>query len=124
MTVSDIPKSGVGKKYYHTGCINYMCRMKQDLYEDPQYWLGASFFSGFLFAAWSWGILYLIAFLMVWEIGYYMYSYSSNNLDNYSFMIRLGLVAGALMGFLIGRAIIEMDDHEKSIQEFREYFGI
>ena len=104
---------------------NYMlCRMKRDLNEDPMYWLGAAFFSGFLFAGWSWGILYMLTFLMIYEIGYYVYCYSYRGMDEYNLMIRIGIVAGAFMGFLIGRAIIEEDDHEKSIQEYRDYLGI
>ena len=104
---------------------NYMlCRMNQDIYEDPMYWLGAAFFSGFLFATWSWGILYLLSFLILYEIGYYIYCYSYKGLDDYSLMIRSGIAAGAFMGFLIGRAIIEEDDHEKSIKDFRHRFNI
>lgn len=104
---------------------NYMlCRINQDLYEDPMYWLGAAFFSGFLFSGWSWGILYVLVFLIIYEIGYYVYCSAYKGLEEYSFMIRIGLVAGALMGFLIGRAIIEEDDHEESIREFRNRFGI
>jgi len=93
-----------------------LCRMKRDIYEDPMYWLGASFFSGFLFATWSWGILYLLVFLVVWEIGYYIYC--RNFAGDYDLMIRIGIAAGAMMGFLIGRAITENDDHEKSIDDF------
>ena len=101
-------------------CNHMSCRMEKDLNEDPMYWLGASFFSGFLFAEWSWGILYLLVFLIIWEIGYYIYCYAYRGLDNYYFMIRIGIVAGAIMGFLIGRAITQNDDHEKSIREFWE----
>jgi len=97
-------------------CNRMLCRMNKDLNEDPMYWLGASFFSGFLFSSWTWGILYLFVFLIIWEIGYYIYC--SNYRSDYNLMIRIGIVAGALMGFLIGRAITENDDHEKSIKEF------
>lgn len=109
-------------------CDHMLCQMVKDLNEDPMYWLGASFFSGFLFSTWSWGILYLIVFLIIWEIGYYIYCYAYKGWDGYGhmfgdyrvnyFMIRLGIVAGAIMGFLIGRAIIEDDDHEQSIKDF------
>lgn len=105
-------------------CNHMLCHMKKDIYEDPMYVLGASFFSGFLFSTWSWGILYIISFLILYEIGYYVYCYSYKGLDDYYFITRIGIVAGAFMGFLIGRAIIEEDDHEKSIKEFRNYFGI
>ena len=99
-------------------CNHMLCQMNKDLNEDPMYWLGASFFSGFLFSSWSWGILYLLLFLFIWEICYYVYCYSYRGLDDYDFMIRIGIVAGALMGFLIGRGITENDDHEKSIEDF------
>ena len=95
-----------------------LCRMNRDLYEDPMYWLGASMFSGFLFATWSWGILYLILFLIIWEIGFYIYCYSFEKLDNYSLTIRIGIIAGAIMGFLLGRGITGTDNHEESIKDF------
>ena len=99
-----------------------LCHMNDDINNDPMYWLGASFFSGFLFSTWSWGILYVLSFLIIYEIGYYIYcSYQSKE---YDCMIRIGIVAGALMGFLIGRAIIEDDDHTASIDEFCKRFYI
>ena len=99
-------------------CDHMLCQMKRDLNTDPMYWLGASFFSGFLFSSWSWGILYLFVFLIIWEIGYFIYCYNYRGLNEYDLMIRIGIVAGALMGFLIGRGITENDDHEASIKEF------
>jgi len=90
--------------------------MNRDLYEDPMYWLGAAFFSGFLFANWSWGILYLLVFLIFWEIGYYIWCNYNNS--TYDIQIRIGIVAGTIMGFLIGRCITENDDHEESMREF------
>ena len=99
-----------------------LCHMKKDINEDPMYWIGSAFFSGFLFATWSWGILYLLVFLILYEIGYYVYCYSSDKLTNYNLLIRIGIVLGAVAGFLIGRAITENDDHEKSIKEFCNHF--
>lgn len=98
-------------------CGYMLCRMKRDLNEDPMYWIGAAFFSGFLFSSWSWGVVYIILFLIVYEIFYFMFCCYQKR--NYNIMIRIGIVAGAFMGFLIGRNIIEDDDHEKSIRDFR-----
>ncbi len=98
-------------------CNSMLCRMKKDLNNDPSYWLGAAFFSGFLFSTWSWGILYLLSFLIIWELGYYIYCYNFKE-NEYDLMIRIGIFAGSLMGFLMGRAITETDDHEESIQDF------
>ena len=101
-------------------CNRMLCRMKRDLNEDPAYWLGASFFSGFLFATWSWGIVYLLIFLIIYEIGYFIYQQQKD--QEYDWVIRLGIVAGAIMGFLIGRAITQDDDHEKDIRDFRKKY--
>lgn len=99
-------------------CNRMFCRMKRDIDEDPMYWIGASFFSGVLFSSWSWGILYLISFLILYEIMYYVYCYSWGKLTGYDLQIRIGMVAGAMMGFLIGRCITEDDDHDQSIKDF------
>jgi len=74
--------------------------MNWDINNDPMYWLGASIFSGFLFATWSWGILYLVLFLIIWELGYYIYHQNFKETE-YDIMIRVGLVAGTFMGFLL-----------------------
>lgn len=104
-------------------CERMICKMKYDLNNDPMYSLGAAFFSGFLFSSWSWGIIYVILFLIVYEIGYYGF-YCYKGWNNYNIIVRIGIVAGALMGFLIGRNIIEDDDHEQSIHDFRKRWGI
>ena len=101
-------------------CNSMLCQMKRDINEDPVYVLGASLFSGFLFATWSWGILYLLVFLILWEIGYYLYCRNFRDINDYDITIRIGIAAGAIMGFLIGRCITKNDDHEKSIVEFWE----
>lgn len=95
-----------------------MCKMNRDIDRDPMYWLGASFFSGFLFSTWSWGILYLLVFLIAYELFLVFYK----GWKEYDLQIRIGVVCGAIMGFLIGRAITENDDHEKEIQEFKSVF--
>lgn len=90
--------------------------MVKDLNTDKAYPIGAAFFSGFLFSAWSWGIIYLLLFLLAYEIGYYIYC--SGYEKQWDMISRIGIVAGAFMGFLIGRAIIEDDDHDQSIRDF------
>ena len=97
-------------------------RMDKDLNEDPMYWTGAAFFSGFLFSTWSWGIVYLVLFLVIYEILYYGYCRCFGNMSNYSLMIRIGLVAGVFMGFLMGRVITNQADHDENIRQFSEYF--
>ena len=99
-------------------CDNMMCRMKRDINEDPMYWLGAAFFSGILFATWSWGILYLLFYIVFYEVFYYIVFRCRGNLDNYCPQMRIGLSAGAILGFLIGRCITQTDNHEETMGEF------
>ena len=99
-----------------TVCRNIYCQINQDITTDPMYWLGASFFSGFLFSYWNWGIVYVVLFLIVWEIIYFGYHWYREY--NYQGMIRIGCIAGVIFGFLINRAIIEQDDHYADIQDF------
>lgn len=97
-------------------CDHMMCRMKHDIDEDPMYWIGAAFFSGILFSTWSWGIVYLLVFLLLTEMICYIYYREYKK--PYDIQIRIGMLFGAIMGFLIGRAITENDDHKGSINEF------
>ena len=99
-------------------CDHVLCKMDNDISNDPIYWMGAALFSGFLFSTWSWGIVYIIIFLIVYEIGYYIFC--NYNSKKYDLMIRIGIIAGAFMGFLLGRAITETDDHEESIRQFKK----
>lgn len=98
-------------------CDYMLCRMKRDINEDPAYSLGAAFFSGFLFSSWSMGIVYVILFLIAYEVFYF--TFCCYKKSTWNLLERIGIVAGAFMGFLIGRAIIEEDDHLKSIRDFR-----
>ena len=93
-----------------------LCDMIRDINEDPMYWLGAALFSGILFASLSRGILYLLAFYIIYEILYYFYY--KYNTYHYDLQIRIGILAGGIMGFLIGRHITETDNHSESIKEF------
>ena len=103
-------------------CNHTICTMKRDINSDPSYVLGAALFSGFLFSTWSWGILYLVTFLIIYEIIYYIYCYNFNKLSSYGLQIRIGIVAGTIMGFLLGRCITGTDNHEESIEEFKQTF--
>ena len=66
-----------------------------------------SFAVGLLFAPWSFGFLYLLIFIIVYEIIYACYhkDFSTNN-----FMIRLGIVVASIFGFIVGRAILQDSD--------------
>jgi len=90
--------------------------MATEINNDPLYWTGASFMAGILFSSLSWGIVFYFIFLLIWSIAYYFYSYYHGKV--YYWDVQIGLFIASLFGFLIGRAIIEEDDHDDSIKEF------
>ena len=98
-------------------CNDSLCCMKYDIINNPMYWLGASFFSGILFSTWSWGLAYLLVGLIIYEIGYYMYCRYQNYQHN--LQIRIGILAGAIMGFLIGRSITGTENHYESFSDLK-----
>lgn len=55
-------------------------------------------------------------FLLIWSIAYYFYSYYHGK--DYYWDVQLGLFVASLFGFLLGRTIIEEDDHDASVKEF------
>jgi len=91
--------------------------MSKDINEDPMYWLGASVFSGVLFSTWSWGIVYLLIFIVFYEVIYFAVC-KYHIKTPYCAEMRIGLVAGSIFGFLIGRAITETDNHSECITDF------
>lgn len=93
--------------------------IKCDLWYDPTYWLVASIAVGILFAGVSWSIIYYIIFLIIWEIGYWIYTGYDNN-SEWDFELRLGLVLGTLFGFLIGRTLHDKADCSADWCEFRK----
>lgn len=95
----------------------YMNRMEKEIYCDPQYTLGAALFSGFFFSYWSWGIVYFLLFVLAWEI--FVLCYCHYKGKEWDVMIRLGIIAGALMGFLMGRVVMDDCDHVESAKQFK-----
>ena len=100
-----------------SSCNLMLCRMSRDINEDPMYWLGASIFSGLLFSTWSFGIVYVLISIVFYEFIFCVACYYRGK-TNYCIQMRIGLVAGSIFGFLIGRAITKTDDHYECIDDF------
>lgn len=99
-----------------------VCRncVKCDLYYDPIFVLLSALLGGILFAGFSWGFVYYIIFLFIWEIGYWIYTgYDDSTI--WSPKLRLGVVLVALFGFIIGRTIHGCDDFGKDCENFKNY---
>ncbi len=66
-----------------------------------------SFAVGLLFAPWSFGFLYLLIFIIVYEI---IYAWYNKDFSTENFMTRLGIVVASIFGFIVGRALMEDTD--------------
>lgn len=100
--------------------MNYLCDysdMAYDIYHDPQYALGASFFAGILFSPLSWGIVFYFLFLFIWSLAYWVYCKYTDSV--WILAEQVGLFAASLFGFLLGRTIIEEDDYQDDIKYFK-----
>ena len=83
---------------------------------DPRSFIIMSFILGFLLNQLNWGIIYLILFLIFWEILYFGYLDCNNY--HYSFQYRMTLISAGILGFLLGRWLHDDDDHFGSCKDF------
>ena len=91
---------------------------------DPNFTVLMSLIVGFLFAGISWGIIYIIIFLILWEIAYFAYLDCNNKIWNLE--TRVTVILAALLGFLLGANLHEIDDHHKNYEDFKndiDYYG-
>lgn len=102
-------------------CLHCSNCVKCDIYYDPIFYLIFSLLGGILFSGVSWGIVYFIIFLFIWEIGYWIYTgYHDDVL--WTPQIRVGVVFAALLGFIIGRTLHNIADHSDDYNKFWEDF--
>jgi hypothetical protein len=64
----------------------------------------SSFCLGVLFSPWSWGLVYYIAFLLIYEILSAYYTWCQ--LPYWRLSTRLGVIAASLLGFILGRILV------------------
>ena len=59
---------------------------------------------GILFSPWSWGFLYFIGFLLLYEVitAYFTWCQA----PYWNMMTRLGVIAASLLGFILGRILV------------------
>jgi hypothetical protein len=95
-----------------------------DIENDLGYSVLMSVIVGILFSQISFGLVYVIIFLLLWEFAYFAYLHS--NYRSWHMLDRLLLILGAIMGFLLGRFLHENDDHKKDWDKFKndyDYYG-
>jgi hypothetical protein len=78
-----------------------------------------SFCFGVLLAPFSWGFFFFLLFLILYELGFYQFCIQTNFLEYDPLIVRLGIVAASIYGWIIGRYLVGYIDpmnHWKKIQ--------
>jgi hypothetical protein len=86
--------------------------------KSPYSYVLMGFLSGLLFSGISWGIVYVILFLILSEILYF--GYLSANDYMWDFDLRATVLLAALLGYLTGAFFHDMDDHYESWCKFKK----
>jgi lipoprotein signal peptidase len=79
---------------------------------------------GILFSGISYGLLYVIVFIIIWEFLYFAYLHANHR--NWEMTERVMVILYGILGFLLGRFLHEDDDHCKECNDFFndcEYYG-
>ena len=80
-------------------CINYYCDDKC----SPIYQVIMSFFWGLIFGPWTYGLLFMIYFIIFQELLYYLFTRTKS--IYYNIFIRTGVIYSYILGFIIGRTL-------------------
>jgi hypothetical protein len=80
-------------------CINYYCDDKC----SPIYQVILSLFWGLIFAPWTYGLLFMIYFIIYQELLYYLFTRTKSKY--YNIFIRTGVIYAYILGFIIGRTL-------------------
>ena len=100
--------------------MNYFNDLNCAIENDPGYTVVMSFISGILFSNITYGLAYLIIFLLIWEILYFGYLHS-NHKTSWNLFDRVLVFLGAILGFLLGRFMQDNDEHEKDFDKFKNH---
>jgi hypothetical protein len=101
--------------------MEYLKKIDEEIRNsEPGYTFIMSVIVGILFSGISFGLIYVIMFIVLWEFFYFLYL-DCNNIV-YSGEDRLLFALGSIMGFLLGRLMHDDDDHYKEYKKFcRDY---
>lgn len=86
--------------------------LEDDIYVN----MTASFIIGFLCSGISWGIVYAILFLLIYEFFYFAYKHANSKC--YVVFDRVGLIVAALFGYVLGAIFHQKDDFADHTDQF------
>ena len=83
------------------------------------YQLVVSATAGIIFSPWSYGLVYYIIFIIVWEILYGLCHYYSSN--EWSPFERLGIIFAGFLGWIVGRYLVGLGPFTTQREEFFKF---
>ena len=104
--------------------MSFLNRLNCEINNDPNYTILMALFTGLLFSGISWGIIYVIIFLILWELLYF--GYLNANGKSWNLQIRLTIILAGILGYLFGSVLHDDDDHYKDCCDFKDdmnYYG-
>lgn len=97
--------------------MNYFNDLNYEITNNPNYTALSSFMFGILFSGISYGLVYVIIFIILTEFLYY--GYLDCNDKNWIAEQRLLVIAAGLLGFFLGRFLLDDDDHHGEFIKFQ-----
>lgn len=91
-------------------------KFNREIATKMEYTVLIGFMTGLLFSGISWGIIYAILFLIIWEIIYF--AYLSANSKMWSLEDRVVVILAAFLGYIIGAIFHDNDDFHKHKEDF------
>jgi len=85
---------------------------------DPGIVVIMSLIWGILFSNITYGLAYLILFLLIWEILYF--GYLDCNDKKWVLFDRILVFLAAILGFMLGRFMHDNDDHGEDFNKFKD----
>ena len=104
--------------------MSYIHKLNCHIENDPNFTVLMSLIVGFLFSGISWGLIYVIIFLILWEIAYF--AYLDCNGKAWNLESRITIILAAVLGFLLGANLHDKDDHCEDYKKFKKdinYYG-
>jgi len=94
--------------------------INNEIDNNPGYTAISSMIIGILFSGVSFGLVYVIIFILLWEFLYFGYLDCNNK--KYNVEDRIIIALSGIMGFLLGRFLHSDDDHYEEFRKFQNVY--
>lgn len=104
--------------------MSFINKLNYEIENDPNFTVASSLILGFLFSGISWGFIYVIIFLIIWEFLYFAYLHS--NYRTWDLNERITIILAALLGYIMGAIFHDDDDfyeHQENFKKDWDHYG-